>query len=117
MAPVFGAEDETIGELVSQLAADAKTMAKAEVELVQAGAKLRFARARTGLILAVLAIVVLHLSLVAGWVMLGIALATLIGPLASALVMLIGGALVAYLLVRVAISKIKPAFAPLPTGA
>lgn len=108
--------DDAIGPLFSQLVADGRALATAEVGLVKAGLNLRLARAKTGLVLTVAALVLLHLSLIAGAVMLAIALATLVGPLASGLIVLVAGCGVAGLLARAGIAGIKRGFAPLPTG-
>jgi hypothetical protein len=117
LATQFATDDrESLGEQIAGLVEDAKAAARSEVVLVQRNLQLRLARAKAGLVMAVVAIVVLHLSLIAGAVMLALALATLVGPLASGLIVLIGGGLVAWLLARSAIARITPAFGPIDGG-
>lgn len=106
-------EDPSVGELFARLTEDGKAAVRSEIALYRSALSLRLARARRGLILAIAAIVVIHLSLIAGAVYLTAALATLIGPLAAGLVVIIGGLLVGYVLIRMAIAGIKPAFAPI----
>lgn len=106
--------DESIGPLFGELLEDGKAFATAEVELFRAGLRLRIARAKAGIVLAVVALAILHLFLIAGTVMLAIALATLVGPLASGLIVLAFGSALALVLARMASVRIKRGFAPLP---
>ena len=106
-------EEPSAGELFAQLTEDGKAAVRSEIALYRSALSLRLAKAKTGLVLAVVAIVVVHLSLIAGAVYLTAALATLVGPLAAALIVLCGGLLVGYVLIRMAITAIKPAFGPI----
>ena len=106
--------DDAIGALFGQLLEDGKTIVSTEVRLARAGVSLRISRAKGGLVLAVLGLAVIHLSLIAGAVMLALALAVETGPLYAGLIVIVAGSAVAAVLARAAIGRIRLGFAPLP---
>ena len=105
--PAGDPREESIGDLVNRLVDDARAYARAEVEVVRQIARHRAGKAKTGLILLAGGAVLLVSSLTALLLGLVLGLATLIGPLASGLV--IAGLLAGtgYLFVRSGLSGLR----------
>lgn len=76
----MGAADESIGELVQQLVADGKDVARSELALAKARLAWRVAAARTGAIAGAGAIAFFHLFLIALVIGLLLVLAQALGP-------------------------------------
>ena len=102
-----------VSELVHRLLADGRTLATAEIEVQKRGLAVRIARGKTGVIMVVVGLVVIHLALIAGAVELAAALATLIGPLAAGLAVLVLGVAAGGLLIKAGIGRMTPAFHPI----
>ncbi|MEA3041321.1 MAG: hypothetical protein QOC65_810 [Sphingomonadales bacterium] len=106
-APVSDPRDESIGELVARAIDEARDVARAEVDLYRQIALRRSARAKSGLVQLVAAGILAWfagLALTFGAVL---ALETLIGPLASGLVLALIMGAAAYLLLRKGLAGLK----------
>jgi hypothetical protein len=106
-APVRDPQEESIGELVSRAIDEARDVARAEVDLYRQIALRRSAKAKSGLVQLVAAGIIAWfagLALTFGAVL---ALATLIGPLASGVALAIVMAAIAYVLLQKGLAGMK----------
>ena len=106
-APVRTPQDDSIADLVGRLVDEGREVARAEVNLYRQIALRRSARAKSGLVLLVAAGILgwfAGLALTFGLVL---ALATLIGPLASGLVLAAVMGAAAYFLLQKGLAGMK----------
>lgn len=106
-APVHNPQEESIADLVGRLIDDGREVARAEVNLYRQIARRRSAKAKSGIVQLVAAGILAWfagLALVFGLVL---ALATLIGPLASGLLLAAAMSGIAYFLLRKGLEGLK----------
>ena len=106
-APVHNPQEESIADLVGRLVDDGREVARAEVNLYKQIARRRSAKAKSGIVQLVAAGILAWfagLALVFGLVL---ALATLIGPLASGLLIAAAMGAIAYFLLRKGLEGLK----------
>ncbi|MEA3016366.1 MAG: hypothetical protein QOI38_1088 [Sphingomonadales bacterium] len=106
-AQVRDPQEESIGELASRLIDEARDVARAEVDLYRQIALRRSAKAKSGLVQLVAAGILAWFAGLAMTFGTVLALATLIGPLASGLVLALVMAGAAYLLLRKGLAGMK----------
>jgi hypothetical protein len=106
-------DDPSVGELLGRLTEEGKMAVRSEIALYRSQVMLRVARAKGGVVLAIAAIMLVHLALIAAAVQITAALAAIIGGAWAALAVLVFGLVGGYVLIRLAVARIKPAFAPL----
>ena len=106
-APVHNPQEESIADLVGRLIDDGREVARAEVNLYRQIARRRSARAKSGIVRLVAAGILAWFAGIALTVGLVIALATLIGPLASGLLIAAVVGVVAYFLLRRGLEGLK----------
>jgi len=99
--------EDSIADLVGRLIDDGRDVARAEVNLYKQIALRRSAKAKSGLVLLVAAGILAWFAGLALTFGLVLALATLIGPLASGLVFAIVMGAVAYVLLRKGLAGMK----------
>ena len=95
-----------IGDLFHQLVDDGKSYARAEANVFKQIARYRLGKARNGIIALVAAYFLLSAALVAFFVGLVMGLADLVGPIASAFIVLAATGVVGLLLVRYGAGKL-----------
>lgn len=111
-AMAAGPEDSSIGKLLSQLVDDGENFVRAEIRLYRAQAIARLAEARAAVAMIAVAAVILLASAIALLVGLIFILAPYIGRV-GAVAVVIGLALIlAWLLVRMALAKLRKATDP-----
>lgn len=108
------AEEESLGELLSRLAADAKTLVRAEVEVYKLAVVARVDACKGAAVLLVLGALLALASFGALLVGLAIALGQVIGMLGGALVVGLGGMVVGGLLAYLAVRRISRALSTDP---
>jgi hypothetical protein len=102
-------DEESIGTLVSRLVEDAKTFARAQVDLYRAQALKIVADYRTAVILCVVAVILAHAAIIALLVGIILSIAQALGPVWATVITIGGTLLVAGVLVWLALSMIRAA--------
>lgn len=105
--------DDSIGAALLQAADDAKAYARAQIDLVRETAAARLRVARTGLILGAAAAALSFAALTTLVVGAAMALATLVGPLAATLIVVLVVLAIAALLGWLAFQRISDALEPI----
>jgi type III secretory pathway component EscS len=96
-----------LADLIAQAIRDGKAAVRAEVDLVKARFADRFRRARTGIILIVIALVIAHAAMIGLVVGLVMGLASLVGATLAGVIVLVVGLLVAGILGWIAASLLS----------
>ena len=99
--------EASIGDLFGRLADDGRAFVKAEADLYKAIALRRAGKAQNGLIAMALALMLAEAAVVVLLVGIALALARQIGPLLAGIVTAVAALLVAYLLVRFGMERMK----------
>lgn len=99
--------ESSIGELFGRLAEDGKALVRAEIGLYQAIAKRRASLAAGGVGAMVAAFLLLNAALITLLVCLALGLAELIGPVLAGLAVFAVTGILAFLLVRYGLGKMK----------
>lgn len=102
-----GNGESSIGELFGRLGDDARAYARAEAGLFQALARRRIARARSGAVALVAAVLLANAALIVLLVSLALELALHIGPALGGLAVAVAALIVAFILVRFGADKLK----------
>jgi hypothetical protein len=97
--------ESSIGELFGRAAEDARTFAKAEIDLYKSIAAHRASKARNGAIALVAALFLVNAALITLLVCIGLALAIHIGPVLAGLAVFLVVGVIAFFLVRYGAAK------------
>ena len=103
-------EEESVGELLQRLVEDGKGYVHAEIGYYRTLVEAKLGAARSGLVLAAIALVLLFAAAIALVVGLVLTLATLVGPGFATLIVVVGMAAIAALLGWIAWARLKRAF-------
>ena len=106
-ARVGNVGESSIGELFGRATEEAKTFARAEIGLYRAIATYRVSKARNGVIALVAALFLVNAALITLFVMIGMALALLIGPLLAGLAVFAAVGVIGFFLVRYGAGKLS----------
>jgi hypothetical protein len=100
-------DDDSIGALISRLIDDAERFVRAEVRLYRAQLFNRIGQARTPILLGAIAFLLAQSAIIATVVGLVLILRRPLGPVGATLVVGVGALLIAGLLLRIAIGRIR----------
>lgn len=106
-APVRNPQEDSIADLVGRLVDEGRDVARAEVSLYKQIALRRSARAKSGLVMLVAAGILAWFAGLALTFGLVLALATLVGPLASGLALALAMGVPAYFLLQKGLAGMK----------